>query len=255
MNRPLSDTDKKAVESNRLHAAIMHAAQIVVAKDFMGTYQSAQMQVDNSGVKNLSSAISKIGTAIGDKNLMSSELDIRRNMQAMEGLLNVAPDQWAKDFQAISKKRKAIELFERAIDTARPKLAAASAELSDTHPDKPAFPAECSAAYRRTREHLIANPQSPRWLALLLFTLARAIGSNTRSAFASHEWHDGTFFWFDIERAWLQGDGVLVGKLLLDADKLYFSNQVAGNLGSDMPRRLAESAAIAPGWSLFNPPW
>ncbi len=247
--------NKKIKDSGRLQLAILYAAQVVVAKDFMATYQTAQLQADTGGVKNLSSVISKIGAAIGDKDLMTSELDIRRNMHTVEKMLNVTPEQWANDIQSIGQKQKAIDLLERAITIARPKLAAAPAELRDTLPEKPEFPAECSAAYRRTREHLISNPQSPRWLALLLFTLARAIGSNTRAAFASHEWHDGTFFWFDIERAWLQGDGVLVGKLLLDADKKFFSNQIASNLGADMPRRLAESASIVPNWSLFQPPW
>jgi hypothetical protein len=221
----------------------------------MGNYQIAQMQKHNDGVKNLSSALSKIGAAIADKDLMASDLTIRRNMQHVEKWLNVTPEQWAKGFEQIRQKPKAIQLLDQAIILARPGLAAAAPELSDTLPDKPAFPAECSAAYRRTREHLISNPQSPRWLALLLFTLARAIGGNARAAFSSNEWNEGTLFWFDMERAWLEGDGASVGRLLLQADKKFFSNKVAANLGIDMPRRLAESASIAPGWSLFRPPW
>jgi hypothetical protein len=247
--------DKTIENSDRLHTAILHAAHIVVDKGFMGSYQIAQMQRNNDGVKNLSSAISKIGMGIDDKELMASELTIRRNMQNMEERLNVTPEQWAKDFQWIGQKRKAIELLEQAVNIARPVLAAAAEDLSDTLPDKPDFPAESSAAYRRTREHLIANPRSPRWLALLLFTLARAIGSNTRAGFASNEWHEGTLFWFAMERAWLEGDGASVGKLLLEGDKKFFKNRVAVNLGTDMPRKLAEAASIAPSWSLFHPPW
>lgn len=247
--------DHRIENPNRLQAAICQAAQIVVDKGFIGSYQAAQMQAHNDGVKDLSRALSKIGMGIDDNELMGAEFTIRRNMQNMGERLHVTPEQWAKDFQRIGQKRKAIELMEKAVNIAQPALAAAAAELSNTLPDKPSFPSECSAAYRRAREHLIANPRSPRWLALMLFTLARAIGSNTRAGFSSNEWHEGTFFWFAMERAWLEGDGASVGKLLLEADKKFFKNKVAVNLGADMPRRLAEAASIAPAWSLFHPPW
>lgn len=238
-----------------LAAGIDQAAQIVVSKGFLSTYQTMQMQKHKDDVKSLSGIMSQLGAALGDKDLMGSELQIRRNMQAVDEMLTVTPEQWAQGFQSISRKRKALELFESAIAIARPRLAASPAELRDTLPDKPDFPAECSAAYRRTREHLIAHPDSPRWLALLLFTLARSIGSNTRAAFNADQWNDGTMFWFHLEQAWLQAEGVQVGRLLLDADKKFFSNKVAANLGTDMPQRLAETSSIAPSWSMFHPPW
>lgn len=248
--------DIKNEKRDGLRSAISCAAEIVVSQDFMRNYQtSALVQSDVGSVKALSRTISEIGKAIGDKEMMTAELDVHRNMQGAQKLLSVVPAKWAQDFQSIEREKKVIELFERAINIARPGLAAAAVELRDTLPDKPDFGVDCSASYRRAREHLMSHPQSPRWMALLLFTLARAIGSNARAGFAAHEWGDNTLFWFDIERAWLAGNGVKVAHLLLDADKKFFSKNIAINLGTDMPRRLAEAASIAPGWSLFHPPW
>ena len=248
--------DPETSKRDQLRLAIPCAAELVVSTGFIASYQTANLVQKNvSGVTALSRAMSEIGKVIGDKDLMTTELDVRRNMKGVQKLLSVDPSQWTQSFQRIEREKKAIELFERAINIARPLLATSSAELRDTHPDKPDFGAERSAGYRRIREHLISHPESPRWIALLLFALARAIGSNTRAGFASNEWHDGTFFWFDLERAWLAGNGVQVGKLLLAGDKKLFSNKIAQNLGTDMPRRLAEAAVNAPGWSLFHPPW
>lgn len=165
--------------------AIDHASRLVVAKDFLATYLTVQMQTNIADIKKMSSILSKVGAAIGETALMSAKLQIRHNIQASSKLLAVTPDQWAKSFKSISQNRKSIDLFERAIAIAQPRLAACPAELSDTLPDKPDFPSECSAAYHRTREHLLAHPQSSRWPALLLFTLGRTIGSNTRLAFSS----------------------------------------------------------------------
>lgn len=222
----------------------------------MENYQTwALVRNNESEVTALSSVMSQLGAALGEPELMSAQLDVRRNRQAAQKLLETSPAQWAQSFQSIQRKSKALQLFERALSIARPGLASAPAELSDTLRDKVDFGAESKAAYRRARDHLLSNPQSPRWLALLLFTLARAIGSNARASFAANEWHDGSLFWFNIERAWLAGNGNQVANLLLDADKKFFGKSIASNLGSDMPRRLAEAADMAPEWSLFQPPW
>lgn len=241
---------------DRVGAAIFCAAEIVVDKGFMGNYQtSALVQKNDPGVNALGTVMSQIGAVLGEPELMSAQLEIRRNMQAAQKLLETNPAQWAESFQSIKRKPKALQLFERALNIARSELACAPAELRDTRPDKPDFGPEREAAYRRARDHLNSNPQSPRWLALLLFTLARAIGGNARASFSANEWHDGSFFWFDVERAWLAGNGNLVANLLLDADKKFFAKNIASNLGLDMPRRLAEAASFAPDWSLFKPPW
>lgn len=243
-------------QQDRVGAAIFCAAEIVVANGFMENYQtSALVQKNDPEVKALGAVVSQLGAALGEPELMSAQLDIRRNMQEAQKLLETTPAQWAKNFQSIKRKPKALQLFERALDIARPELASAPAELRDTHPDKPDFGPEREAAYRRARDHLNSNPQSPRWLALLLFTLARAIGGNARENFSANEWHSGSFFWFDVERAWLAGNGNRVANLLLDADKQFFAKSIASNLGLAMPRCLAEAASIAPDWSLFHPPW
>lgn len=222
----------------------------------MGNYQtSVLVQKNDPEVQAMASVMSKLGAALGEPELMSAQLDIRRNMQAAQKLLETNPTQWAESFQSIKRKPKALQLFERALNIARPELASAPAELRDTLPDKPDFGPDSEAAYRRARDHLNANPQSPRWLALLLFTLARAIGGNARASYSANEWHDGSFFWFDVERAWLAGNGSRVANLLLEADKTFFSKNIASKLGLEMPRRLAEAASIAPDWSLFKPPW
>lgn len=238
-----------------LNTAIRYAAQLVVREDFLNSYQTAQLQKDTAPVEAIGGILSKIGAVTGDKDLMESELVMRRNILANAKRLEVTPEKWAIDFQTIAKRPKALQLFERALVIARTGIAKAPADLRDTLPDKPDFPPECSAAYRRAREHLVTNPQSPRWLALLLFTLGRAIGTNTRSSFSADEWHEGTFFWFELERAWLEGDGALVGRLLVSADPKFFSNMIASNLGMSLPTRLAETAVMAPQWALFHPPW
>lgn len=253
-----NETRRVVDSSTRLHSAIHLAAEVVMAKWFVDTYQTAQMLPMHDGVKSLSSAFSQIGAAIGDKDLIGSELMARRNMQHVEKMLDVTPAQWEAGFQSIGRKRKTIELLDRACAIARPGLAAASADLSDLQlfvVGGREIPSECSAAYRRAREHLISTPHSPRWLALVLLALGCAIASNTRSSFASNEWHDGTFFWFRLESAWLQGDGKLVGKMLLDGDKQFFSNRIDANLGTSMAKRLAEAACLAPDWALFHSPW
>jgi hypothetical protein len=248
---PLADLN----DSELIHAAIACAAQLVVHPSFLETYQTAHLQRTREGVKSISSLMSAIGSAIGNRELMSSELDIRRNMQAVDEMLNVTPAVWAQAFQSITTKPNGLRLLNDAVMVAQRALPAYPSELRDTLPHKPDFPDECCAAYRRTREHLLASPRSPRWLALALFALGRVIGSSTRAGYHADQWNEGTFFWFDLERAWLQGDGARPAQLLVQGNKKFFRNKVADNLGSDMPRRLAESASIAPGWSLFHPPW
>lgn len=245
----------KPVNERWLQEGIKFASTLVVSPSFIQTYKIAEIYATKDDVKNLTSVISQVGSAIGNEDLMAADLDIRRNMQSVGEELQITPERWAESFQSVARKRKAIELFERAINLAQPLLAKSPTELRDTLPDKPDFPSECSAAYRRTREHLLANPQSTRWLGLLLFTLARAIGTNSRSAYASNTWDDSTFFWLQLEQVWLQANGALVGKMLLDADDKFFAHRIAMNLASSMPTRLAESASIAPEWSLFHPPW
>lgn len=242
--------------SERLHAAIACAAQLVVHPSFLETYQTSRLlQSNKEGVKALGSLMSKIGAATGDQALMTSELEIRRNMQAVDEMMNITPEMWAEAFQSITTEMKAVALLEDAIALARRLLPASPPELRDTLPNTPDFPADCCAAYRRTREHLLSSPVSPRWMALALFTLGRAIGSNTRAGYDADQWNDGTFFWLDLEKAWLGGDGARTGQLLIKGNAQFFNNRVAHNLGSAMPTRLAESASIAPAWSLFQPPW
>lgn len=238
-----------------LRAGVVCAGQLVVHPEFLLTYQTAQMSTQDAGVKQVARAVSQIAGAAGVPEMMDAEMKIRRGMSESAKALEVTPAQWSDAFLSIGQQDYAMELFERAIDLARPALAAYPSELRDTLPDRPEFPPECSAAFRRTREHLLAHPQSPRWLALLLMTLARAIGSNARSGYASDTWHEGTLFWLNLERFWLLGDGAQVGALLKHGNRTLFSNGVAQNIGNDMPRRLAESSSLAPGWSLFQPPW
>jgi len=68
--------DRTVADSPHLREAILLAAQIVVCKDFLETYQTAQLRPNNEG-KNLSSVIAKIGVATGNEILMASELRTR----------------------------------------------------------------------------------------------------------------------------------------------------------------------------------
>lgn len=233
---------------------IAHASSLVVSPDFLQTYQTAQMLSDKSDVKQMSSLMAQLGAAIGNKDLMESELVIHKGMKASEKALQVTPEIWAHGMLALGDKRKTIELFERSISIAQKRMPSTPEELNDTLPDKPNFPSECSSAYRRGRQHLLSTPDSPRWLALALFALGRAIGTNTRAAYNADEWNDVTFFWLGLERAWLEADGGLVGKMLVDMDKKAHG-QIAIQMAASMPVRLAETASMVPGWSLFNPPW
>jgi len=124
----------------------------------MGNYQtSVLVQKNDPEVQAMASVMSKLGAALGEPELMSAQLDIRRNMQAAQKLLETNPTQWAESFQSIKRKPKALQLFERALNIARPELASAPAELRDTLPDKPDFGPDSEAAYRRARDHLNAN--------------------------------------------------------------------------------------------------
>lgn len=103
---------------DRVGAAIFCAAEIVVAKWFMGNYQTSELvQKNDPEVKALGSVMSQLGAALGEPELMSAQMDIRRNMQAAQKLLETNPAQWAESFQSIKRKPKALQLFERALRT------------------------------------------------------------------------------------------------------------------------------------------
>lgn len=170
-------------------------------------------------------------------------------------MVPATPRQWAAGVGAITRSRRATKILQGSIDVARPLLAASPRDLRDTLPEAHSFSPASEAAYRRARDHLTANPDSPRWTTLLLFTLARVIGANATSTFNSSTWDELTIFWARLETAWLQGDGARIGVLLADADKKLFSGTVAQRLGADMPTRLAESSDMAPSWAFFYGPW
>lgn len=123
-----------------LNTAIRYAAQLVVREDFLNSYQTAQLQKDTAPVEAIGGILSKIGAVTGDKDLMESELVMRRNILANAKRLEVTPEKWAIDFQTIAKRPKALQLFERALVIARTGIAKARPTCATPCPTSQTFP-------------------------------------------------------------------------------------------------------------------
>lgn len=92
--------------------------------------------------------------------------------------------------------------------------------------------AKSCATLQAAQDFLINNPDSSKWLTLILFAHSRAISVTASSAFASNEWSEYSLLIMQLEGAFVRGDGpTLISILAHDMKKFSadFSEVVARN--------------------------
>ena len=243
---------RKQVEvSEETKQGITWAADIIRDPRVLSTFtcieRMGSMRKDEESTE-LMGQVGKVAELLGDSELAESfQRAPWLGALAAKQLRDVTPEQWAAGMTAAFRDSKFVALVERTVaiahkgfwssDPAKALQYGGTGKAPDNDPRL--------LAIARAHRRLSSDLAGPGWVTLALFCLARMIAVNSQRLFDSDEWSDATFLWFALERDFLTADGASTAKLLVEADRKFFNNELAGLVGSRMMHGLAEAAVNA----------
>lgn len=248
-SRKMGKASRRKSEGKVAPEALQMAADLVLAPSVLEQFQSQRLFNSLEKVKESQAALDAV-RAINPA--MGTELPAG-GVEAMT-LAPVTPEVWAAGMKAAFANEKFSEMLNASIVLAHRSFWGSNpdealkgllgSEVQGFHTVAPVL----APAYRR----LTASETDPGWIALALFSIGRMIAVTGRREYESNQWTEASLLLFDVERAWLQGEGKALASLLVRYDAMAFRGKLAELLGPRMLHGLAEAAANIPEARLFS---
>ena len=156
--------------------------------------------------------------------------------------LDLDRDEWEKRFEAAFKNRWFKDTIAQIAQDALPKIWASKAvdilQYGDNR--RPPDDAPQVQGINVAKRKLCADPSSPLWSALVIASLARAVGTNATHSFDSNEWSEVTMLWVSLDKSLITGDGKAFAQQLHSLERDCIDTALKDLLAPRMPHALAE---------------
>ncbi len=185
---------------------------------------------------------------------LSSEIVLHPNMRetflmtrqnGFAGLLeslDLTKADWEKGFEPAFKNRWFQDIIKQVAEDALPQIWAIKAVdiLQYGENKRPPDDAPQVTGINLVKRKLCADLSSPLWSALVIASLARAIGTNAKLSFDSNEWSEASMQWMALDKSLMTGEGKAFAEQLHTLDREYLDNALKGLLATRVPHAIAE---------------
>jgi len=215
---------------SRVIAAVRMSGEIIRRDSVLCTFPTISIQSQFSEIKNLNDNLSNVAQILGFADIAKTLSGMPRMVEgSVRKQQNLTAEKWSENFKDAFYNKMFLKMLEETIAIAHRDFWKQK-PLDALQFDGNNLPANTVYGRAITNAHkrLVQSPKDPRWITLAVFCFARVVAVNTKAGFDSTEWNSFTFAWFDIEKAFLNGNGKRFATMVLSMNRDYFGGEVAG---------------------------